>query len=141
MTIGRSENMRRIRSKNTGPEITVRKYLRALGHTGYRLHRKELPGKPDIAFVGRRKAILVHGCFWHGHDCKEGIRKPRSNQEYWTRKIESNRLRDESHIAKLYRLGWSVLTVWECELRDAEALQSKLHAFVMGSEDTGGTTP
>jgi len=105
MTIGRSENMRRIRSENTVPELVVRKHLRALGHTGYRLHRKDLPGKPDIVFVGKRKAILVHGCFWHGHECKEGIRKPRSNQEYWARKIEGNRLRDESHIAELCRMG------------------------------------
>lgn len=133
MTIGRSENMRRIRSENTVPELVVRKHLRALGHTGYRLHRKDLPGKPDIVFVGKRKAILVHGCFWHGHECKEGIRKPRSNQEYWARKIEGNRLRDESHIAELCRMGGAVLTVWECELRDAEALQSKLHAFVMSN--------
>lgn len=142
MTIGRSENMRRIRSENTLPELAVREHLRALGHTGYRLHRKELPGKPDIVFVGKRKAILVHGCFWHGHDCKEGTRKPRSNQEYWARKIEDNRLRDESHIAELRRMGWAVLTVWECELRDAEKLRSKLHAFVMGAENMGiGMTP
>lgn len=132
--------MRRIRSKDTAPELIVRRHLRTLGFTGYRLHRKELPGKPDIVFIGKRKAILVHGCFWHGHDCKEGIRKPRSNQEYWTRKIEGNRERDESRIAELRQMGWTVLTVWECELRDTEALQLKLHTFVMGAEDGGSRT-
>lgn len=131
MGVGRTENMRRIRSKNTAPELTVRRLLRSLGHTGYRLHRKGLPGRPDIVFVGKRKAILVHGCFWHGHDCKEGSRRPKSNQDYWTQKIEGNRRRDQLHLAELYRAGWSVLTVWECEIRDFEALGSRLNGFLM----------
>ena len=101
-----------------------------LGHTGYRVHRGDLPGKPDVVFFGRRKAILVHGCFWHGHNCKEGLRKPRSNQDYWIQKIEGNRRRDRLHLAEFDRLGWSVLTVWECELRDEEALRERLDTFI-----------
>ena len=128
--ISRSENMRRIRSKNTGPELAVRKLLRGLGFTGYRIHRKDLPGKPDVAFLGRKKAVMVHGCFWHGHDCKEGLRKPKSNLDYWLTKIERNRQRDAQDLADLAGLGWSVLTVWDCELRDVPALSAKLFAFI-----------
>lgn len=128
--ISRSENMRRIRSKDTGPELTVRRLLRSLGFTGYRLHRKDLPGKPDIAFVGRKKAVLIHGCFWHGHDCKEGLRKPKSNLDYWLPKIERNQQRDAQHLAELERLGWSVLTVWECELRSPSNLAERVQQFL-----------
>jgi DNA mismatch endonuclease (patch repair protein) len=130
MGIDRSENMRRIRSKNTAPELIIRKALRVLGHTGYRVHHSELPGKPDIVFIGKRKAILVHGCFWHGHSCKEGIREPKSNQDYWLRKIQGNRQRDIFHLVEFDRLGWSVLTVWECELRDTIALYQRLDTFI-----------
>ena len=87
MTITRSENMRRIQGKNTGPEMVVRGLLRTLGYPGYRLHRKDLPGKPDIAYIGRRKVIVINGCFWHGHDCKKGSRRPKSNQDYWLKKM------------------------------------------------------
>jgi DNA mismatch endonuclease, patch repair protein len=130
MAISRSENMRRIRSKDTGPELTVRKMLRDLGFAGYRIHRKELPGKPDVAFVGRKKAVMIHGCFWHGHDCKEGLRKPKSNPDYWLPKIERNRERDAQHLSEMERLGWSMLTVWECELREPAKLAAKLAAFM-----------
>lgn len=130
MGIGRSENMRRIRGKNTLPELAMRKLLRELGFPSYRLHRKELPGKPDVAYIGRRKAILIHGCFWHGHNCKVGSRKPQSNRDYWLPKIERNSQRDALHIAEMARLGWSVLTVWECELRDPAALTAKLSTFM-----------
>lgn len=128
--ISRSENMRRIRSKDTGPELAVRKLLRSLGFSGYRIHRKDLPGKPDVAFIGRKKVVMIHGCFWHGHDCKEGLRRPKSNLDYWLPKIEHNRQRDAQHLAELIRLGWSVLTVWECELRDTVALTARLAAFM-----------
>lgn len=137
MAVGRSENMRRIRSKNTVPELTVRKLLRDLGFTGYRIHRKELPGKPDIAFIGRKKAIMIHGCFWHGHDCKEGLRKPKSNADYWLPKIDRNKARDAEHTVKLEQMGWKVLTVWECELRDARNLANKLRCF-LAAENEGG---
>jgi len=124
--------MRRIRSKNTAPELAVRKLLRELGYTGYRIHRKDLPGKPDIVFIGKRKVILVHGCFWHGHSCEEGARRPKSNEGYWSAKIEGNRLRDLAHAEKLDVLGWSVLTLWECELRDRATLIARMAAFMNG---------
>lgn len=130
MGIGRSENMRRIRSKNTRPEIAVRQLVRRLGYVGYRLHRKELPGKPDIAFVSRKTAIFVHGCFWHGHDCKEGVRRPASNRSYWLPKIASNARRDAAHVAHLQADGWSVLIVWECELSDTDKLTERLRCFL-----------
>jgi DNA mismatch endonuclease (patch repair protein) len=123
--------MRAVRSSNTSPEMAVRKLLRKLGFTGYRLHRRELPGKPDVVFVGRRKAIFVHGCFWHKHDCSRGNRAPATNADYWRHKIERNRQRDARHLAELSQLGWSVLTVWECELRDEIALTAKLSEFMM----------
>lgn len=125
----RSANMRAIRAKNTGPEIVVRRMLRQIGFPGYRLHRKNLPGKPDIAFVGRKKAILVHGCFWHGHDCREGRRRPKSKQEYWLPKIMRNQNRDVEHLAALSNLGWRVLIIWECEINNSD-LARRLHEFL-----------
>jgi DNA mismatch endonuclease, patch repair protein len=133
MAMSRSENMRRIRSKDTSPELVVRRALRALGYTGYRLHRKDVPGKPDIAFLGRKKAVLVHGCFWHGHDCAEGIRKPKSNQDYWLPKIDRNRQRDAANEDRLTATGWSFLVIWDCELKDAEELRERLSAFMRDS--------
>lgn len=130
MGISRSENMRRIRGKDTRPELAVRKLLRSLGFPGYRLHRKDLPGRPDVAFIGRRKAILIHGCFWHGHDCKVGRREPKSNRDYWLPKIERNRQRDAKCLAELVDLGWDVLTIWVCELRSIDALAAKLGSFM-----------
>lgn len=126
----RSHTMRAVRSRNTTPELAVRKMLRGLGFSGYRIHRKDLPGTPDIAFIGRKKAILIHGCFWHGHGCKRGLREPKSNRAYWLPKIERNRQRDAEHLADLARLGWSVLTVWECDLREPSALATKLIKFM-----------
>lgn len=132
MGISRSENMRRIRSRDTAPELLVRRVLRQLGHVGYRLHRSDLPGRPDIAFIGRRKAIFVHGCFWHGHDCAEGARTPKSNADYWLPKIQRNRLRDDESVRALESGGWSVLVLWECRLGDEEALIRTLDEFVRG---------
>jgi DNA mismatch endonuclease (patch repair protein) len=130
----RSANMRAIRAKNTKPELAVRRALRQAGLTGYRLHRRDLPGKPDIAFIGRKKAILVHGCFWHGHDCREGLRRPQARQEYWLPKISGNQMRDQRHRANLVSQGWSVLVVWECEISDP-ALAQRLTAFLRGGVD------
>ncbi|MDZ4064532.1 MAG: very short patch repair endonuclease [Coriobacteriia bacterium] len=130
MAISRSENMRRIRSRDTAPELLVRGVLRQLGHVGYRLHRSDLPGKPDITFMGRKKAIFVHGCFWHDHDCAEGIRKPKSNAEYWLPKIERNRERDVQNVESLEVAGWSVLVLWECSLRDTAALSRRIQEFM-----------
>jgi len=131
----RSENMRRIRGKNTAPELSVRRLLRQMGFTGYRLHRKDLPGKPDVVFVGRKKAIVIHGCFWHGHDCKEGVRKPKSNQEYWAPKLERNRQRDATNWASLEAAGWSVFVAWECELKNIASLMSRLDQFLSEQTD------
>jgi|GEM_PF-3637038 len=126
MNLGRSESMRRIRSKDTTPELIVRKLIRDLGYPGYRIHRKDLPGKPDVAFVGRKKAVMIDGCLWHGHTYKEGLRESKSNREYWLAKIEGNRSRDKRHLSELKSTESEVLTVWECELRDREALKQKL---------------
>lgn len=125
----RSENMRRISSKNTLPELSVRRVIRSLGYSGYRIHRKDLPGKPDIAWIGRKKAIFVHGCFWHGHNCAEGLRKPKSRVDYWLPKIENNKQRDADQIKKLKAGGWKVLTIWECELADIERVKQRLIKF------------
>ncbi len=122
--------MRRVKARDTGPEITVRRLLRGLGHTGYRLDRKDLPGRPDIAFIGRRISIFVHGCFWHGHDCKRGARVPKTNTDYWRAKIARNMARDSDAIAALSNLGWNVLVVWECELKDKTAMNKRLSDFL-----------
>lgn len=126
----RSVRMRMIKSKDTRPELIVRKICRDLGHRGYRLHRKDLPGKPDIAFVGSKVAIFVHGCFWHGHDCSGHVRLPKSKQDYWLPKIERNRARDVENLIDLTRNGWRVLVVWECETKMVEDLTRKLAAFL-----------
>ncbi|CAJ0871564.1 hypothetical protein AMST5_02334 [freshwater sediment metagenome] len=125
----RSATMRAVKSRDTSPELAVRALLRAFA-PGYRLHRKDIPGNPDIAYVGRRQAIFVHGCFWHGHDCARGARMPRANADYWRVKIARNRARDEAHREKLAALGWRALTVWECELKDKAAVEKKLRKFV-----------
>lgn len=130
MGMTRSENMRRIRSKDTKPEILVRAALRRLGFSGYRLHRKELPGRPDIVFMGRRKAIFVHGCFWHRHSCSEGRRVPKSNTAFWETKISGNACRDMVHLEKLNQAGWDVLTIWDCELRNLDDLEGRLRRFL-----------
>lgn len=130
MTISRSENMRRIKGKNTKPEMLVRMILRSLGYPGYRLHRRELPGKPDIAYIGHRKAIIVNGCFWHGHECKKGSRKPKSNRDYWISKISRNKERDCANQTALSDLGWQILVVWECELKEQEQLSKRLRDFL-----------
>lgn len=126
----RSVVMSKVRSKNTGPELVVRKLLRELGHVGYRLHRNELPCKPDIVFVRKRKVIFVHGCFWHNHNCRDGQRQPKSNRDYWIGKIRGNQQRDEACCEELSKLGWSVMTVWGCEIQDRELLLRKLDDFL-----------
>ena len=125
----RSAIMRAVRGANTGPEILVRKIARSIA-PGYRLNRADIPGKPDIAYVGRRQAVFVHGCFWHGHDCKRGARVPKDNRDYWLAKIARNRARDEKTLAALDREGWKTLVLWECELKDEEALRRRLSAFL-----------
>lgn len=124
----RSALMARIGSKNTAPELVVRRLLNAMGYR-FRLHRKDLPGTPDIVFPGRRKAIFVHGCFWHAHGCRIG-RPPKSRPEFWTPKLERNRVRDEEKRQALQLAGWSVLTLWQCEIKDRTALEGELRAFL-----------
>ena len=125
----RSSMMRAIRGKDTSPEIFVRHLFRELGYKGYRLHKKELPGKPDLAFLGLKKAVFVHGCFWHGHDCPIGRRIPKSNQSYWITKISKNRIRDAEHAKKYSEMGWAVLVLWGCELKK-EHVPDKIAAFM-----------
>lgn len=121
--------MRAIKGKDTKPEMVVRKALRALSETGYRLHRKDLPGRPDIAFIGRKKAIFVHGCFWHGHDCKAGVRRPKSRRDYWLPKIAGNQARDVRHQQALAYRGCDVLVLWDCEIKKL-GLPAILAAFL-----------
>lgn len=121
----RSAVMRRVKGRDTTPERTVRRLLTALG-ARYRLHRKDLPGNPDIVMPGRRLAVFVHGCFWHGHDCARGARVPKQNRDYWTAKVARNVARDERAHEALTGAGWRVETIWECELKDEAAVSARL---------------
>ena len=112
----RSAVMRRVKGRDTGPELAVRHILRAAG-IGYRLGGRGLPGRPDLVMKGRRTAVFVHGCFWHGHDCARGARQPKANAAYWTAKIDRNRARDAAARAALESAGWRVVTVWECAMK------------------------
>jgi DNA mismatch endonuclease (patch repair protein) len=121
--------MRQIHSTDTGPELAVRRLLHGLGYR-YRLHRKELPGHPDLVFVSRRKVIFVHGCFWHAHTCKAG-HPPKSNQVYWSAKLARNVERDARNQFALRSLGWECLVIWECQIRTpALDLKNGLVAFL-----------
>src|SRR6185369_11354952 len=124
----RSANMRAIRSNGMKPEMVVRRAVHALGYR-FRLHRKDLPGKPDLAFISRRKAIFVHGCYWHQHPgCREG-RPPSSNVDYWRPKLQRNVERDQQSVEQLTDKGWQSLIIWECETKDADALSQRLKDF------------
>lgn len=122
--------MQAVGTKDTGPERVVRRLLYA-NRFRYRLHAKTLPGRPDIVFPGRKKAIFVHGCFWHSHGCEKG-QPPKSRLDYWGPKLKDNRDRDSRNKTQLEALGWSVLTVWQCETRDPESLAARLIAFLGG---------
>jgi DNA mismatch endonuclease (patch repair protein) len=121
--------MRAVKGKNTSPELTVRRLAHRLGYR-YRLHGKELPGKPDLVFPSRRKVIFVHGCFWHGHECARGARVPKENRDYWQTKIFRNRERDARNVKALTEAGWDVAVFWECELREELALEKRLTDFL-----------
>lgn len=125
----RSAVMRRVKGWDTTPEMAVRKGLTRLG-ARYRLHRKDLPGKPDIVMPGRRLAIFVHGCFWHGHDCPRGARVPKQNRDYWVAKVERNRGRDAVSRDALAALGWRVETIWECDLKAGSGLDTRLRSLL-----------
>lgn len=127
----RSENMRRIRSEDTKPELVVRRLSHAMGYR-HRLHSKKLPGKPDLVYPGRRKVVFVHGCYWHQHtapSCKIAHR-PKSNLGYWSQKLERNVARDVKNISELQGMGWEVFVVWECQVKDVENLSNRLAAFL-----------
>ncbi|MHA7777098.1 very short patch repair endonuclease [Roseibium sp. M-1] len=127
----RSKNMAAIRSKNMKPEMVVRQLVHSLGYR-YRLHKKGLPGKPDLVFSPRNKVIFVHGCFWHQHDdpnCLDG-RLPKTRPEYWLPKLEKNINRDKTNLEQLTKLGWKSLVIWECETKDISALQQVITDFL-----------
>jgi DNA mismatch endonuclease (patch repair protein) len=130
----RSENMRRIKSSGMEPELFVRRMVHRMGYR-YRLHGKDLPGKPDLVFRPRRKVIFVHGCFWHSHEhraCADGQRRPKSNLEYWGPKLARNRERDEANVAGLAATGWAVLVIWECQTANSELLKERIRGFIDG---------
>lgn len=127
----RSERMSRVRGRDTKPEMIVRRLAHAMGYR-YRLHRRDLPGAPDLVFPSRRKVILVHGCFWHRHSdpsCRLA-RLPKSKLDFWATKLENNRKRDEANLARLNDLGWDALIIWECQTRDREAVQARIGEFL-----------
>lgn len=124
----RSWLMSRIGSRDTGPELAVRSLLHRLGFR-FRLHRRDLPGTPDIVLPGRHAVVFVHGCFWHGHTCKRAG-MPKSRNTYWAEKIEANRRRDANKRRMLRSRGWRVLTVWECELKNPDRLSARLLRFL-----------
>ena len=125
----RSRLMAKVRSRNTRPEIAVRRIVHQMGYR-FRLHREDLPGRPDIVLPRLGKVILVHGCFWHGHDCRHGRRESKTNVGYWRAKIERNRDRDVCAAKELEAAGWSVLTIWECDLKDEVGIHRRLSAFL-----------
>lgn len=136
----RSERMSRIRSKNTKPERVVRSLLHQLGYR-YRIHRRELPGSPDLVFPRRRKVVFVHGCFWHAHDGCKVANMPKSRSAFWADKFERNKKRDSENIRRLREDGWGVLTVWECDTKRMALLESRLCKYLgsarMGSASGG----
>lgn len=127
----RSRRMSRIRNKDTKPEMFVRKLIHRMGYR-YRLHGKQLPGKPDLVFASRRKVIFVHGCYWHRHDdpsCKLA-RLPKSRLDFWGPKLEGNRERDKRNQMELKALGWEVLVIWECQLSDVDDVTARVREFL-----------
>ncbi len=125
----RSRTMRAVKSNDTAAELAVRRVAHNLGYR-YRLHRRDLPGKPDMVFPGRRKVIFVHGCFWHQHQGCDRSRMPQSNQGYWRPKLQRNVERDARVQAELADMGWEVLIVWECEVKNTELLKERLSDFL-----------
>ena len=125
----RSACMRAVKSKNTEPEMRVRKLVHSMGYR-YSLHTERLPGRPDLVLACRRKVIFVHGCFWHRHSCSHGLISPVTNSAYWNAKRDRNCERDRENIRALRKVNWKVLVVWECWTRNAESLRRRLEAFL-----------
>lgn len=126
----RSEIMGRIRSSSTQPELTVRELVKLTGYRGYRFNLSSVLGSPDICWKGRKIAIFVHGCFWHGHDCKHGKRIPNSNTAYWKAKLTRNIARDERNQYALHQQHWRVLVIWECQLSNEKKVLQKIEHFL-----------
>jgi len=124
----RSENMRAIRGKDTQPEIAVRTLVHKLGYR-FRLHRSDLPGKPDLVFRSRRKVVFVHGCFWHSHACETGL-VPNTNRGFWLPKLRRNKIRDGKNIESLDKLGWDALVIWQCELKNTAKIRKRVERFL-----------
>ncbi|MCD4830760.1 MAG: DNA mismatch endonuclease Vsr [Anaerohalosphaeraceae bacterium] len=125
----RSYNMSRIKNKDTRPEIVVRKIIHGMGYR-YGLHRKDLPGKPDIVLTRHRKIIQINGCFWHKHNCKYGKVKPKTNADFWEMKRTATVKRDKESLSKLKKLGWDILVIWECQTKQPKKIVQKLTAFL-----------
>lgn len=125
----RSETMSKVKSKNTGPERKVRKALHKMGFR-FRLHVSDLPGKPDIVLPKHHSVIQVRGCFWHGHSCKRGKRKPSTNKEYWSNKISNNKIRDSKNDRKLRAMGWKVIVIWECRINNPSLFDLEMHRII-----------
>ena len=128
----RSRVMSRVKNKNTRPEMMVRSMLHRMGYR-FRLHRRDLPGAPDIVLPRHRKVIFVHGCFWHGHDCPRG-KRPSTHTEFWDAKLDANIARDRANREALEKEGWKVLVVWECELKNPKAVREKLRRFLKSND-------
>jgi DNA mismatch endonuclease (patch repair protein) len=126
----RRRTMQAVKGKDTGPELIVRRLAHDMGFR-FRLHRKDLSGKPDLVFPRLRKVLFVHGCFWHGHHCARGARVPKTNRDYWNQKIGGNRRRDRRSFAELKALGWRAKVFWECQLKDQQRLRKRLRNFLV----------
>ena len=135
----RSSCMRAVRSKNTSPEMSVRRLVHSMGYR-YALHTTKLPGKPDLVLVSRRKIIFVHGCFWHKHDCRRGRISPVANSAYWNTKRDRNAQRDREHVKALQKGGWHVLVLWECQIRNLDSVRKKLEEFLQSPTPRTRTT-
>ncbi len=135
-----TERMARIRKVDTRPEMIVRRAAHGLGYR-FRLHRRDLPGVPDLVFIGLRKVIFVHGCFWHRHTCRDGTKLPRSKPDYWGPKLARNAARDAEHQNALHDLGWDVLVIWECELGLQDQLRETLTTFLRRTRPARRTSP
>lgn len=128
-SLDRSKNMRAIKGRDTGPELIVRRLLHAMGYR-FRLHRRDLPGSPDVVLPRHRVAVLIHGCFWHRHSCSRGRSKPRTRRAFWRTKFAGNEVRDRRSLRALRREGWRVIVVWECQTGEVDRLRERLARFL-----------
>jgi len=125
----RSRIMSKVKGKNTKPELVVRSLLHKMGYR-FRLHRRDLPGNPDIVLPKYKKIIFVHGCFWHGHEGCPRSKRPTSNEDFWNKKLNRTICRDKENFTRLKEAGWSTYVVWTCELKDLDLLKNKLKRFI-----------